>query len=120
MDRHFRLFIGADRRLRSKQRHRVLHPARTSLHRDVAARCATVGREAAKKRAERMVDGHDVELWEHARRIAIFLCANPMIAFRPRRDAKAPTPELPGPLIPIGRGFFVEATPVPIFDQIGC
>jgi hypothetical protein len=26
--------------------------------------------EAAKKRAERMVDGHDVELWEHARRIA--------------------------------------------------
>jgi hypothetical protein len=26
----------------------------------------------AKKRAEQMVDGHDVELWEHARRIARF------------------------------------------------
>jgi hypothetical protein len=29
--------------------------------------------EAPKKRAERMVDGQDVELWEHARRIAKFL-----------------------------------------------
>jgi len=28
--------------------------------------------DAAKKCAERMVDGHDVELWEHARRIAKF------------------------------------------------
>jgi hypothetical protein len=28
--------------------------------------------DAAKKRAERMVDGHDVELWQHARRIAKF------------------------------------------------
>ncbi len=28
--------------------------------------------EAAKKRAERMVDGHDVELWQHGRRIAKF------------------------------------------------
>jgi len=28
--------------------------------------------EAAKKRAERMVDGHDVELRQHARRIAKF------------------------------------------------
>ena len=28
--------------------------------------------DAAKKCAERMVDVHDVELWEHARRIAKF------------------------------------------------
>jgi hypothetical protein len=28
--------------------------------------------DAAKKRAERMVNGHDVELWELARRIAKF------------------------------------------------
>jgi hypothetical protein len=28
--------------------------------------------EAAKKRAQKMVDGHDVELWQHARRIAKF------------------------------------------------
>ena len=28
--------------------------------------------EAAKKRALKMVDGHDVELWHHARRIAKF------------------------------------------------
>jgi hypothetical protein len=28
--------------------------------------------EAAKKRALKMVDGHDVELWRHARRIAKF------------------------------------------------
>ena len=28
--------------------------------------------DAAKKRAEQMVDGHNVELWEHARRIAKF------------------------------------------------
>ena len=28
--------------------------------------------DAAKKGAERMVDGHDVELWQHARRIARF------------------------------------------------
>ena len=28
--------------------------------------------DAAKKRAEQMVDGHDVELWQHARRIAKF------------------------------------------------
>jgi hypothetical protein len=28
--------------------------------------------DAAMKRAARMVDGHDVELWEHARRIAKF------------------------------------------------
>jgi hypothetical protein len=27
---------------------------------------------AARKRAEQMVDGHDVELWEHPRRIARF------------------------------------------------
>jgi hypothetical protein len=27
---------------------------------------------AAKKRAEQLVDGRDVELWEHARRIAKF------------------------------------------------
>lgn len=27
---------------------------------------------AARKRAEQMVDGHNVELWEHARRIARF------------------------------------------------
>jgi hypothetical protein len=26
----------------------------------------------ARKRAEQMVNGHDVELWEHARRIARF------------------------------------------------
>jgi hypothetical protein len=26
----------------------------------------------ARKRAEQMVDGHNVELWEHARRIARF------------------------------------------------
>ena len=26
----------------------------------------------ARKRAEQMVDGHNVELWEHARRIAKF------------------------------------------------
>jgi hypothetical protein len=28
--------------------------------------------DAAKKHAERMVDGHEVELWQHARRIAKF------------------------------------------------
>jgi hypothetical protein len=28
--------------------------------------------DAAKKRAERMIDGHDVELRQHARRIAKF------------------------------------------------
>jgi hypothetical protein len=28
--------------------------------------------DAARKRAEQMVDGHNVELWEHARRIARF------------------------------------------------
>jgi hypothetical protein len=28
--------------------------------------------EAAKKRALKMVDGHDIELWRHARRIATF------------------------------------------------
>ena len=28
--------------------------------------------ETAKKRALKMVDGHDVELWRHARRIAKF------------------------------------------------
>jgi hypothetical protein len=28
--------------------------------------------EGARKRAEQMVDGHNVELWEHARRIARF------------------------------------------------
>jgi hypothetical protein len=27
---------------------------------------------AARKRAQKMVDGHDVELWQHARRIAKF------------------------------------------------
>jgi hypothetical protein len=26
----------------------------------------------ARKRAQKMVDGHDVELWQHARRIAKF------------------------------------------------
>jgi hypothetical protein len=28
--------------------------------------------DAARKRAKQMVDGHNVELWEHARRIARF------------------------------------------------
>jgi hypothetical protein len=28
--------------------------------------------DAAIKRAQKMVDGHDVELWQHARRIAKF------------------------------------------------
>jgi hypothetical protein len=28
--------------------------------------------DAARKRAQKMVDGHDVELWQHARRIAKF------------------------------------------------
>jgi hypothetical protein len=27
---------------------------------------------AVRKRAQKMVDGHDVELWQHARRIAKF------------------------------------------------
>jgi hypothetical protein len=40
--------------------------------------------EAAKKRAERMIDGHDVELWEHARRIAKF-GDREIAAFHPTR-----------------------------------
>jgi hypothetical protein len=31
-----------------------------------------VNDDAAKKRAEQLIDGRDVELWEHARRIAKF------------------------------------------------
>lgn len=30
------------------------------------------GDEAAKKQAEQLVDGHDIELWQRARKIAVF------------------------------------------------
>jgi serine/threonine protein kinase len=42
-------------------------------------------------------------------------------SFRPRRDAKAPIPDWPRPLIPIGRGFSSKQRQFSIFEgQIRC
>jgi hypothetical protein len=42
--------------------------------------------ETAKARAELLVDGHDVELWDGARKIADFKTSKPKPWSRPRRN----------------------------------
>lgn len=48
--------------------HRICHTIKPTL----SPETATVDDDAAKTRAEQLTDFSDVELWEHARRVAKF------------------------------------------------